>query len=290
MYTCIRNEENAKSFLMKFDTCSDFNSLFCMFNSFHVNLELPNFNENIELSSKELDFNANCLLLNYSKYCSQFSYLAYQSSGDGSCFFHSLSLALYGSENFSFRLRLFTLIYVLKNYNHLKCNNPTTRFRTLSTYLGMSLEDSILRCSKIIGFSCRLTAFCASKALAINIHLIYPPIYGLADPHCRFPIYFENSLPNNDKSRLVTIVWTTGSSIVQPNGFYLFNHFCPVFKVEDRFCNIPDSHLAKVSMLKDHLFHPFQNTNHPCSFDSLLNYKLKANDNYSNNLVNIGNC
>ena len=89
--------------------------------------------------------------------------------------------------------------------------------------------------------------------------------------YSRFSDYFENALPNNNKSRLVTIIWT----IVQTNGFYRFNHFCPVFKVQDKFCNIPDSHLAKVGMLKDHLFHPFQSTNHPCNFVSLDNYRLK---------------
>ena len=84
------------------------------------------------MSSKELDCNANCLLLNYTKYCKQFSYLAYQSSADGSWIFHSLIVDLYGNENYSFSLRLFTLNYVLKNYNDLKCNNPTNNFLTVS--------------------------------------------------------------------------------------------------------------------------------------------------------------
>ena len=77
--------------------------------------------------------------------------------------------------------------------------------------------------------------------------------------------------------RLVTIVWTTTSNIVQSNkGNYNFNHFCPVFNKRDNFCTILDSHFEKVNNLKDHSFNPFKNTNNPCSFDSLENFKLKC--------------
>ena len=71
----------------------------------------------------------------------------------------------------------------------------------------MSLENCIERLSKTYGrqsYSCSLTAFCASKALAINIHLIYPPVHGLADPQVRFPDYYEGSLSSNKNPRLIT--------------------------------------------------------------------------------------
>ena len=128
----------------------------------------------------------------------------------------------------------------------------------------------------LLSYSCRLTAFCASRALAINIHLIFPPIYGFTDPYSRHPNYYENALSRTN-SRLVTIVWTTASNIVQPNkGNYNFNHFCPVFSKRDNFCTIPDSHFERVNSLNDHFFYPFKNTNYQCSFDSLGNFKLKC--------------
>ena len=120
----------------------------------------------------------------------------------------------------------------MKNYNDLQCTNPVKLYPTLSRYLGMSLENCIERLSKTYGrqsYSCSLTAFCASKALTINIHLIYPPVHGLADPQNRFPDYYESSLSSNKNPRLITIVWTTASNIVQTNSInYTFNHFCPV--------------------------------------------------------------
>ena len=161
---------------------------------------------------------------------------------------------------------------MIKHYNNLKVKNPTTDFPILSKYLDMNLNESIVRCSAMYGaksYSCILTAFCASKSLAINLHLIFPPVYGLASPYSKFPDYFEHASPHNNKPRLVTIVWTTASNIVQTNGHYNFNHFCPVFMVRDKFCNIPVSHLNKVSLLKNHAFHPFKYTNHPCSFIEL---------------------
>ena len=272
----IESENDAINFLNLFEACNDFKSLFSFYSKFVINLQIPSFNDNINLTFKELDYNANCLLLNYSKYVKNYSYLAYKSSADGSCFFHSLSLSLYGSEQYSFRLRLFILNYVMKNYEVLQRTNPVSTYPTLSSLLGMSLEDSILRMSKTKGYSCRLTAFCASRALAINIHLIFPPVYGLTSPYSRYPNYFENSLSRRNP-RLVTIVWTTASNIIQPNkSEYNFNHFCPVFNGRDNFCTIPDSHFEKVNSLNDHFFHPFKNTNHPCSFESLENLKLKC--------------
>ena len=66
----IESEKNAKSFLKQFEEVSDVNSLFYKYSLLDIKLELPSFNENIHLSTKQqLDFNANCLLLNYSKFC-----------------------------------------------------------------------------------------------------------------------------------------------------------------------------------------------------------------------------
>ena len=65
----------------------------------------------------------------------------------------------------------------------------------------MSLDESIVSCSKIYGvksYSCWLTAFCASKSLAINLHLFFSPVYGLANTYSKFPDYFENALPHNN--------------------------------------------------------------------------------------------
>ena len=114
-----------------------------------------------------------------------------------------------------------------------------------------------------------ILADCASKPLAINLHLIFLRVYGLSNPCSKFPDYFKDTLPHNNKPRLKTIVWTTASNIVQKNGMYNCNHFCLVFIVKDKFCNIPVSHLNKESMLKDHVFHPFENTNHPFTFIDL---------------------
>ena len=172
----IDSEVKAKECLRLFEGCNDFKSLFSMYRRLIISLDLPSFSNKIDLNFKELDFNANVLLLNYSKYCENFSYLAYKASADGSCFFHSLSLSLFGNEQYTFRLRLFILNYVMKNYNDLQCTSPIKFYPTLSRYLGMSLENCIQRLSKTYGrqsYSCSLTAFCASKALAINIHLIY---------------------------------------------------------------------------------------------------------------------
>ena len=157
----------------------------------------------------------------------------------------------------------------------------------------MSLDENIVRCSKMYGvksYSCRLTAFYASKSLAISLHLIFPPVYGFANAYSKFPGYFENGLPYNNKPGLVTIVWKTASNIVQTNGMYHFNHFCPfcVFMVRDKFCSIPVSHLNKVRMLKDHVFNPFKNTNHSYSFIELerqTNLPSVSNNNVNSSIL-----
>ena len=59
---------------------SDVNSLFYKYSLLDIKLELPSFNENIHLSTKQLDFNANCLLLNYSKFCKHADMVAYEFS------------------------------------------------------------------------------------------------------------------------------------------------------------------------------------------------------------------
>ena len=79
----IESEIKAINFLNVFKACNDFKSLFSLNSKFVINLQLPSFNGNINLIIKDLDFNANCLLLNYFKFIKNYSYLAYKSSADG---------------------------------------------------------------------------------------------------------------------------------------------------------------------------------------------------------------
>ena len=52
---------------------------FFKYSLLEIKLELPSFNKDINLSTKQLDFNANCLLLNYTKFCKHADMLAYES-------------------------------------------------------------------------------------------------------------------------------------------------------------------------------------------------------------------
>ena len=61
----IDSEIKAKQCLRLFEGCNDFKSLFSMYRRLIISLELPSFSNKIDLNFKELDFNANCLLLNY---------------------------------------------------------------------------------------------------------------------------------------------------------------------------------------------------------------------------------
>ena len=60
MFTSIKtieidSEKNAKSFLKQFEEVSDVNSLFYKYSLLHIKIELPSFNENIHLSTKQLE-------------------------------------------------------------------------------------------------------------------------------------------------------------------------------------------------------------------------------------------
>ena len=141
------------------------------------------------------------------------------STPDGSCLFHAISIALNGSEEFSIKLRLNTLIYLIKHFDQLSALTDP------ASLCSPSIMDTILMCRDKDGFSSHWTLVAVSNIISRPIDVLYPPI-GYLNYYSKIltRLYY---LHNLSKREPIYIMWTT-LNINPPSGRWDLNHFCPL--------------------------------------------------------------
>ncbi|XP_033096396.1 vertnin-like isoform X1 [Anneissia japonica] len=152
-------------------------------------------------------------------------YLPVSVSGDGNCFFNSLSVAMYGSESKATEIRLLTALEMLENQLYYEHIHAGSRISHVSPDFEISCKD----CLREGGFSSAWTMHAAASVLERPIISIYPPLNGLVD-NC-FVILNKHFTPRTSSTkRPIRIMWTVfGSS--GSTGTWTPNHFVPLLPV-----------------------------------------------------------
>ena len=165
-------------------------------------------------------------------------------TGDGNCFFHAISLALYGTEQYSTEMRLRTCVQMCLHPQVYKDRADANDIFILSP----PFEDSAMDCSRPTAYSSIWTMLAATDALGISITSIYPPLNG----HQDLPFKVLNTVFNSSTvwqpSTNINIMWTHTEITSDSCGTWTPNHFVPVFK--DNSVNIsfvPQSHSSPLS-------------------------------------------
>ena len=147
----------------------------------------------------------------------------FSSAPDGSCLYNAVSLALYGTEAHSKRLRCLSIIsFGLDDYE-IGISMPN--FTALITSdIRESLDDAI----NPNGWGNIYTVLALSKALNIGVFLIYPPVNGLFD---RYAIMASGLFSASAfYSKTISLLWTRADK--PPFKFtsreWRPNHFVPL--------------------------------------------------------------
>ena len=163
---------------------------------------------------------------------------------DGNCFFHAVSLALYGIEQYSTEMRLRTCVQMCLHPQVYKNRADTNDIFILSP----PFEDSAVDCSRPTAYSLIWTMFAATDALGIAITSIYPSLNG----HQKLPFKVLNTVVNASTvwqpSSNINIMWTHTVMTSNPCGTCTPNQFVPIFK--DNSFNIsfaPQCHSSPLS-------------------------------------------
>ena len=233
---------------------------------------LPEYVKQIECKHWDLDYNGNILLNHFGGERNKL--VAFESSPDGNCFYNSLSLLMFGNEKHAYKLRYLLLEFIIENFNHLRLNNPLLNIPNLNLFLGLSISNTLLACSKIPisgskdAWSTSMTGFCASKAFNINLNIIYPPVSGFEDPYYLFPQRFEVSAPRLSLS----VLWSSSSLVQTGTPQYLLNHFLPCCSSVVKRYKFPNSYLALINKIKEILFSPLSFVGFPTNFFDLNSF------------------
>ena len=145
--------------------------------------------------------------------------------GDGNCLFNSVSVALFGSESASMRLRYFTAIELGVNQESLKKEFISKKFH----YVTEDFEEACKNVCTVGGFSCAWTLMALCNVIKREIVCLYPRINGPFDEVAK--ILDTTFTPSEVKSKSkVYIMWTSSFTPVLGRT-WLPNHFVPLENV-----------------------------------------------------------
>ena len=145
------------------------------------------------------------------------NFKAISTTGDGNCLYNSISIGLYGSEEYSVFVRVKTAIYIILNFEIISIPN-TLR------WLQGSLFECLVSCCTLNEWANAFLIHCCSLALSISIISIYPPINGLMDSN----VSKLNRNFNYGFSPEIIILWAGGSK--NQSGIWTPNHFVAVLQ------------------------------------------------------------
>jgi len=147
-------------------------------------------------------------------------------TGDGNCFFHAISLALYGTEQYSTEMRLRTCVQMCLHPQVFKNRSDANDILILSP----SFEESAVDCSRPTAYSSIWIMLAATDALGISITSIYPPLNGHQDLPFKVLNTVFNASTIRQPSTNINIMWTHTEITSNPCGTWTPNHFVPIFK------------------------------------------------------------
>jgi hypothetical protein len=162
-------------------------------------------------------------------------------TGDGSCFYNSLSLGLFGNETFSEEFRFRTALEIVLNYQAYLdvANFENLEQRDLFISFGIQGNTNneplaILReaYTGLIGWSGLVQVFGASTALRISIQQFYPNIETKLTRNV--PIQRALVRPIDNPSEAVpkvNILWTHTQNTNYNDSNWQPNHFCLLINV-----------------------------------------------------------
>ena len=143
-----------------------------------------------------------------------------QVTGDGSCLFNAVSVALYGNEAHSMELRTRTVIELILHAKEYEHTYP--QFNDVCS-MAETITDG---CNG--GYSSAFTIAALSTVIQHPIGSVYPPLNGLIDEVFRILTVtvhpFRSSTNTNEK---LLVMWTKTGHVV-PNSIWFPNHFVPL--------------------------------------------------------------
>ena len=206
---CLETIERALPTENQMKTGAEIQTISRIFEKFVLNYE-PEFTK----SKTKVDSNASQVLCHYKTQGLE----PLQTTGDGNCFYNSISLGLFGSEEHSIFLRLKIVFYMILNYSTI--DTPIS-FRPFSH----SKFESVVSACKINEWANESIFYFASFALNICIHSIYPPHNGLLDL-----AHIEMNRPfNSESSRKIYIMWCGYKS----KNLWVPNHFIALLPLQN---------------------------------------------------------
>ena len=160
-----------------------------------------------------IDKNANKILNQFNTK----NFKAISTTGDGNCLYNSISIGLYGSEEYSVFVRVKTAIYIILNFETISLP------KTLRWLQGSLFECLVSFCT-LNEWANAFLLHCCSLALSISIISIYPLINGLMDSN----VSRLNRNFNYRFSPEIVILWAGGSK--NQSGIWSPNHFVAVLQ------------------------------------------------------------
>ena len=185
--------------------------------------------------STEVDSVSTSLL---NKYDLKKTKVALKTSGDGSCLFHAVSVALVDNESLSEELRVRTAIDMIRNRKKYEAYKDFELVSLCSPLYEQSVKD----CCCVDGYSSMWTMIALANVINIPIKSIYPPVNGLLDSTLQ--ILNRTLIPNGSTSttsEVLTIMWTSIICPKEDGRIWIPNHFVPVIERSKRTskCNSP---------------------------------------------------
>lgn len=147
------------------------------------------------------------------------NFVPIETTGDGNCLFHAVSISLYGNESETAQLKKIVAYYFAENFELLKQKYP--QFEGLF----QSDQETFESCAIMGKWANTLTILAIVNALRINFNSVYPPING----HDEFVHTTLNTtiIPfEGQTDKTVNILWSGWhlvdfgkSKVYQPNHF-----------------------------------------------------------------------
>ena len=180
-----------------------------------------------------------------------------KATGDGNCLYNAVSLAVTGTEDLSYALRLLVSIELYENAsfyaNHPRINtalahSTTSVYTFLDSAIGnhknvSSITSTIKQMVKYVctpnNYSCLMELFAISSVLKSPVYSIYPLRQSAANirPLFHGKIYPRETIEDNHRS--IFLLWSGEDKhkIGMSGTYFCANHFVPLFLKEDMFQN-----------------------------------------------------
>ena len=162
------------------------------------------------------------------------SYRPLAVSGDGNCLYRSMSLLLYGTEQFHSVLRLRTAVEVLSNENWYNVEQSACRcpFKDETALILPNYRQFCIDTATDGAYADILTVYALSRAIDRSVQLFFPPLSNTmtVSPHTRL-------LNHEAAGKPLVVMWSTAGK-VPSFGAVTIDHFVPLVAVDSTHCGV----------------------------------------------------